>query len=351
MSAGFSDRQSVADEQAFLPAATEVLETPASPLKHGLTLCICLLFTLLVLLGWLGTIDIVVEAEGRIIPDTHTKPISPIQMARVQTLFIKEGSHVKAGDELVELVPNPSDLESVSSQPAEEITTQQLNILRLDTLLQQIKPDSETIELQNAINLEQVADSRNIWFPVVPDQGRWELENSTLDSEIHSWRVTDETLLKKIEEYEAILSAYTTELHKFTLLRPIHDEIANDTFTLFKKNMVSEVDWLTRREKQIDTQQQVRILEQRVLEQKARLSSAKVERKQKYQELLLRIHKERLHSTQTLAQATGNVGKGAGENTKPDASGTGFRHCATVVCSLERGCGLTSPTDYAHRSR
>lgn len=306
---------SVADERAFLPASVEVLETPVSPLKHLLTLSICLIFILLLLWAWLGKIDVVVEAQGRVIPDTHVKTVSPIQVARVHALFVREGSYVEQGAILIKLATNPSDLESVVEQPRQEIITHQLNILRLDTLLETITnahsesppPFSDTVpSLQN---LQEIAKRQQVWFPDQPNQLRWSIENETLFSELRNFHSTEHSLFRKIEEMQALLEADKAELEKLRLLRPIHDKMADASRSLFDKNMVSEMDWMTRREQQIETHQQERILQHRTIEHQARLKSIIAERELKKEELLLRINKDRLSSIQQLDHAKANWDK------------------------------------------
>ncbi|MGB1271906.1 MAG: biotin/lipoyl-binding protein, partial [Endozoicomonas sp.] len=193
----FRRRHSATDERAFLPASVEVLETPTSPLKHILTLSICLIFILLLLWAWLGKIDVVVETQGRVIPDTHVKTVSPIQVARVQSLHVREGSPVEKGDVLIELATNPTDVESVVEQPRQEIITHQLNILRLDALLESITnaysertpPMYGTASLLQP--LQEIAKTQQVWFPDQPNQQRWSIENETLLSELRNFHSMD----------------------------------------------------------------------------------------------------------------------------------------------------------------
>src|SRR5215470_5319805 len=93
------------DELEFLPAAVEILETPASPTARLLALAICAF--LAIALGWavIGSIDIVAVAQGRLVPTGHTKVIQPLEVSVVRSIRVEDGMSVRKGDVLVELDP------------------------------------------------------------------------------------------------------------------------------------------------------------------------------------------------------------------------------------------------------
>src|SRR3954465_9085423 len=66
-----------AEELAFLPAALEIVETPASPRRRALAATIILLFCAALAWSVWGTIDIVASASGKIVPSGRTKVIQP----------------------------------------------------------------------------------------------------------------------------------------------------------------------------------------------------------------------------------------------------------------------------------
>ena len=60
----------------------------------------------LALLAWsvIGRTDIVVNAQGRIVPRGQTKTLAAVETARVHALHVEEGRVVKAGDLLVQVI-------------------------------------------------------------------------------------------------------------------------------------------------------------------------------------------------------------------------------------------------------
>lgn len=91
------------DEQAFLPAALALQETPPHPAPRRAILAICALFTLALLWACFGQIDIVAVAQGRIVVSQRSKTIQPLETSVVKAIHVKDGDKVQTGDLLIEL--------------------------------------------------------------------------------------------------------------------------------------------------------------------------------------------------------------------------------------------------------
>src|SRR5947209_13883754 len=89
------------DETAFLPAALEIVETPASPAGRAVAATIIAIFCFSV--GWasFSHVDIVASASGKIVASGGTKVIQPLEMGIVRAIHVRDGQQVKAGDVLV----------------------------------------------------------------------------------------------------------------------------------------------------------------------------------------------------------------------------------------------------------
>lgn len=106
------------EEAAFLPAVLEVQETPPHPLAHlGLWL-ILLFFAGALLWAWLGRVDIVVAAAGRIIPDERTKVVQAAEDGEIRAIYVEDGRRVSAGEVLIELDPTASEAEYIKAREA-----------------------------------------------------------------------------------------------------------------------------------------------------------------------------------------------------------------------------------------
>jgi hemolysin D len=90
-------------ELEFLPAAAEIIETPASPLGRAIAGALVAFF--LIALGWayFGHIDIVTTAQGKIVPVGRIKVIQPLETGTVTAIRVRDGDRVSEGQVLVEL--------------------------------------------------------------------------------------------------------------------------------------------------------------------------------------------------------------------------------------------------------
>jgi hemolysin D len=91
------------EEQAFLPAALSLQETPSHPAPRRAAIVICALFTIALLWSLFGQVDIVAVAQGRIVVSERTKTIQPLEAGVVRKILVRDGDSVKAGQVLVEL--------------------------------------------------------------------------------------------------------------------------------------------------------------------------------------------------------------------------------------------------------
>jgi hemolysin D len=95
--------QRLADEQAFLPAALSLQETPTHPAPRRAAIVICALFATAMLWSLFGKVDIVAVAQGRVVVSERTKTIQPLEAGVVAKILVRDGDSVRAGQVLVEL--------------------------------------------------------------------------------------------------------------------------------------------------------------------------------------------------------------------------------------------------------
>ena len=91
------------DEAEFLPAALAVQEKPVSPTLRLISWLLILLVLLILLWSIVGRMDIIVEAEGKVVLSERTKTIASVETGRVTDLRVSEGQTVRAGDLLLQL--------------------------------------------------------------------------------------------------------------------------------------------------------------------------------------------------------------------------------------------------------
>jgi hemolysin D len=122
------------DETArqFLPAALEILETPASPVGRMVAATIILFFAIAIAWAILGHVDIIATASGKIVPTGRTKTIQPLETGIVSAIHVQDGDRVTAGQVLIELDRTVTQAER--RHVAQDLVASQLDVARLMAL-------------------------------------------------------------------------------------------------------------------------------------------------------------------------------------------------------------------------
>jgi hemolysin D len=126
-------------EADFLPAALSIQEKPVSRASRIAAGVLMALVVTLFLWAIFGKMDIVVNAQGEIIPSGRSKTIASIEVASVKAIHVEEGQTVKKGDVLIELdasVPSAEQDKAQSSkdQAILQITRSNAMLAAIDTL-------------------------------------------------------------------------------------------------------------------------------------------------------------------------------------------------------------------------
>jgi type I secretion membrane fusion protein, hlyD family len=109
----------------FLPAAEEIIETPAAPFGAVVIWLTTILLALALAWAYLGQIDIVAVSNGRVSNDGSVKVVQSASYGVVKRITAQEGQRVHKGDVLVELDKTTAEKELAT-------TTQSLNIARAE---------------------------------------------------------------------------------------------------------------------------------------------------------------------------------------------------------------------------
>jgi len=124
--------QASRNRREFLPAALEVIETPASPTGRAMALAIGGFFVIAVLWSCFGKVDIITTASGRLLPIGKTKLIQPLDAGVVHAIDVQDGDHVHAGQVLIEL--DPTDAGADKDRLVHDLALAELDVARLNAL-------------------------------------------------------------------------------------------------------------------------------------------------------------------------------------------------------------------------
>jgi hemolysin D len=126
---------------------------------------ILVVFTAAVIWAWLGRVDVVAVAAGRVIPTGHSKQIQPLEIGTIRAVHVTEGAQVRAGDLLIEL-----DTEAVGA-----------DVARLESEVQ--RADAEAARLTRLVEGTEATSAA----PIDPDTTGDDLLSS-------QWRSYSDTL-------------------------------------------------------------------------------------------------------------------------------------------------------------
>jgi hemolysin D len=121
------------DELEFLPAAVEVMETPASPAGRAIAWTLMSLFALTVAWACIGTIDVVAVAPGKVVSTGRSKVVQPLETGIVKAIRVADGTVVKAGDVLIEL--DPTSTTADRDRLAAELMAARVEAARLQAVI------------------------------------------------------------------------------------------------------------------------------------------------------------------------------------------------------------------------
>ena len=131
----------------FLPAAEEIVETPAAPLGALVVWLVTLLLIVALAWSYFGRIDIVAVANGKISTEGSTKIIQPAVSGVVTNINVHEGQRVKKGETLLALDKTTAE---------KDVTTanQSLNAARVERdILRRLAVSGNTDEIINNADL------------------------------------------------------------------------------------------------------------------------------------------------------------------------------------------------------
>lgn len=205
-------------EYEFLPPAIEIEETPPSPLSRALIWVILLIVILAFLWSYLGHVDEVAVARGKVIPDGRVKVIQPLETGVIRAIHVEEGQRVKEGQLLIELDPTIKEADVQSTEKT-------LSIHKMDKerLMEELNGEvKKTGNRRGAIGDGTAAFSKNKYEKQEAKEIS-ELQKKLKDARKSEYKAKEEALLLVISQKESafhVAGAIVTKLEKtYTILK------------------------------------------------------------------------------------------------------------------------------------
>jgi hemolysin D len=241
------------DELAFLPAALEIVETPASPIGRAVAITIAVLFAAGIAWASIGTVDIVATALGKIIPSSRTKTIQPFETGVVRAIAVRDGQSVKAGDLLIELDPT--------------ITGAELGRLKSDLLSAQLDAARLGAALGNG------DPQAGFKAPAGTPANLVEMHRRFLVSQMAEQKAKLAAIDGQVAQKQAELATIRTSIDKLKALIPPLEERVEIRRHLVSKELGSRLIYLSDLQELIGQKQEVLVQQSRLSEAEAAIAA------------------------------------------------------------------------------
>ena len=121
------------DAQAFAPDIISVQQQSPSPLPRTILYALLALFVVILVWAFVGRLDIVAVAQGKLVPQSFLKIVQPAESGIVREILVREGQEVGAGQVLVRMDARLSEADGRTLFA--ELHRKRLQLRRIDSEL------------------------------------------------------------------------------------------------------------------------------------------------------------------------------------------------------------------------
>jgi len=247
-------------ERQFLPAALEILETPAPALPRAIAMTIVLSLVVAVAWACIGRIDVVAVAPGKVIAADKTKIIQPAEVGVVKTILVADGQHVKAGQVLVELEAAATATAAETARTQEALIAARLESARYDAL---------------ARFAEGVARQPIFKAPANAPKAAAAAEARAMESQYHEHRAKLAAFDAEIAKRSAEIGSAQEIVAKLAQTLPIAQRRAEDYKNLLDQKFLSTHMYLEKEQVRIEQERDLAFQQARVRELLAGIEEAR----------------------------------------------------------------------------
>ncbi len=245
-------------DRAFLPAALEIVETPASPSVRWTGMLICLFLTVAVIWSWFGEVDLIAAAPGKVVPTERTKQVQAFEAGVVRQILVDDGSVVKAGQTLILLDPTLAGADRDRYQ--DQLTRAQLDIARLGNLLNVDATGVKTLKRDDQENTTANSSTKQDPFVGIsaPEEtlaearGHLAADRAGRDAKLAA---ADRTIAEKRADRAGLVA----EIAKIDAALPLVAERASIRKASSEKQWGSRIDYLTAAQTQVEMENERKV--------------------------------------------------------------------------------------------
>ena len=239
------------DVREFLPAGVGERDTPPRTSVVGLAVAIVLVFLIAVAWAYLGTLDVVAVARGRIVPRGRVQVVQAVEPGIVRSIGARDDSIVEKGQVLLELDPTVSDADE--SRLTQELIEAKLHVARLEALI---------------VDAPQIASTAGASAEDV------ELHQQLLEDQRAEHRRRLEAAALTIQQRSASVAVTETNVVRLENVVAIQTQRADAFRTLLEGQFIATLQFLEVEERRIDKVQELAMERRRLEQDEAALAEA-----------------------------------------------------------------------------
>ena len=212
------------DIHEFKPLLIEIEDKPLNPL--GRIILYLVLAIMVFATAWLilAKVDVVVSAQGKVIPSGEIKILKPLESGVVSKIFVKESDKVKKGDILIQIDPTVTDASLSSKQ--DDLAVIDSDIVLLEALISESNLSKDELNKLNSSQLSLYNSQKQILASTY-ESNKAKLNSAKLDIKASESEVNRLSLLLNKEEEAKIR------------LQKVLDLIAKKEYEEVSKNIIN----------------------------------------------------------------------------------------------------------------
>lgn len=238
-------------ERQFLPAALEILETPAPALPRAIVWTIVAALALALAGSIIGRVDVVAIAPGKVIAADKTKVIQPAEVGVVKKILVADGQRVRAGEVLVELEAAATATAAETERSRDALIAAKLESARYDALARAAQGLSSRPAFAPPAGVPKILAAA---------------EARAMDSQYHEHRAKLAALDAEVAKRAAEVAGVKELVAKLSQTLPIAQRRAQDYKNLVDQKFLSQHMYLEREQVRIEQERDLAFQEAKVKE-------------------------------------------------------------------------------------
>ena len=288
-------RRPVGVERAFLPAALEIVETPASPTLRVTAAAIAATLVAGLAWSWFGEVDMIAAAPGKVVPAGRTKQVQAFESGVVRRILVDDGDRVAEGQELILLDPTIAGADR--DRFRDQLMRARLDVARLTALLAEAGAGTDPFAEVEATP-EAVAEAR----------GRMAADRTGRDAKLAA---SDREIAAKRSDRAGLVA----EVAKIDATLPMVREREKIRRESFERNVGSRLEYLNAVQGRVELESQRAVAEEKVAASEAAIQAIIADRARIAAEIerdwrgeLQRASRDRAEAASELAKAERRTG-------------------------------------------